>query len=387
MPWPNVPPGRLVDVRQPGLAPDAFAAPSPAPGEWFIALASRNDARLATGDPDGVLGQAARLRTVLAPFGTLTDPVVLAARDTAGHAAITAANDLPFVQTVVTAGTAFTPVAFTILDEQPGADALRLLQCLLPPSDPEDPDDGSLLLGRALMDGLTPLLSGDDPAREIRPPAAGIPTPRPGLTVTALFSVMDESAVFAGMTAIVAAGLAARARARDDADRRPVTGVRVGLRLPVDAAVTGVTVSGHGLIELGGADLVEGAAVASSARGLTAHVELRRAAGWLAGGPDPARGPGPRPDKEIRWLEADVQLPFGEGDGRAAIVLHEARVFAIAREQWIVRVESSGQDRSAALRICRRFACCCRSSPPKSKRREPRLRPWTRRFRCSGRWT
>ncbi len=348
VPWPNVPPGRLVDVRQPGLAPDAFAAPSPAPGEWFIALASRNDARLATGDPDGVLGQAARLRTVLAPFGTLTDPVVLAARDTAGHAAITAANDLPFVQTVVTAGTAFTPVAFTILDEQPGADALRLLQCLLPPSDPEDPDDGSLLLGRALMDGLTPLLSGDDPAREIRPPAAGIPTPRPGLTVTALFSVMDESAVFAGMTAIVAAGLAARARARDDADRRPVTGVRVGLRLPVDAAVTGVTVSGHGLIELGGADLVEGAAVASSARGLTAHVELRRAAGWLAGGPDPARGPGPRPDQEIRWLEADVQLPFGEGDGRAAIVLHEARVFAIAREQWIVGVESSGQDRSAA---------------------------------------
>ena len=348
VPWPNVPAGRLVDVRQPGLGPDAFVAPSPAPGEWFIALAPRSDARLANGDPDGVLGQAARLRTVLAPFGTLTDPVVLAAHDTAGHAVLIAADDLPFVQTVVTAGTAFTPVAFTILDEQPGADALRLLQCLLPPSDPEEPDDGALAVGRALMDALTPLLSTDDPAREIRLPAAGIPTPRSGLAVTALFAVMDEDAVFAGMTAIVAAGLAARARARDDADRRPVTGVRVGLRLPVAAAVTGVTVSGHGVIELGGADLVEGAGVASSARGLTAHLELRRAGGWLAGGPDPARGPGPRPDQEIRWLEADVQLPFGEGDGRAVIVLHDARVFAIAREQWIVGVQSSGNDPSAA---------------------------------------
>ena len=285
----------------------------------------------------------------------------------------------------MTAGTAFTPVAFTILDEQPGADALRLLQCLLPPSDPEDPDDGALVLGRALMDAshlcsrpTIPLVKSGCRLRVFRPP-------RPGLAVTALFAVMDENAVFAGMTAIVAAGLAARARARDDADRRSGYRGQGRSQAPVAAAVTGVTVSGHGVIELGGADLVEGAGVASSARSLTAHLELRRAGGWLAGGPDPARGPGPRPDQEIRWLEADVQLPFGEGDGRAAIVLHDARVFAIAREQWIVGVESSGTIRLRRLPNLpevRVLLSLVAAEIEAARTASPR---WTRSLHCSGR--
>ena len=156
VPWPNVPAGRLVDVRQPGLGPDAFVAPSPAPGEWFIALAPRSDARLANERPRWSARSGCPASNRPGALRHVDDPVVLAAHDTAGHAVLIAADDLPFVQTVVTAGTAFTPVAFTILDEQPGADALRLLQCLLPPSDPEEPDDGALALGRALMDALTP---------------------------------------------------------------------------------------------------------------------------------------------------------------------------------------------------------------------------------------
>ena len=41
----------------------------PATGEWFVVLAARADAKLASGDPDGIGGQAARLERVLARSG------------------------------------------------------------------------------------------------------------------------------------------------------------------------------------------------------------------------------------------------------------------------------------------------------------------------------
>ena len=227
----------MIDLRAPGVSPETFIVPSPAAGEWFVALAPRRDARLAAGDTDGVTGQAARLRRVLSPFAGLGDRVVMVAHDAAGHAALAAGNELPFVRTLVLAGTALTPVAFTILDDQPAADALRLLRRLLPPFDPAFSDDGDLEIGRALVDSLTTLLPLDDPSRDIRPPAAGIPTPRAGLEVHALFATIDAPMVARGMTAVVASGLAARARARAEVAHPPPTGVRLGIRLPFNAVV------------------------------------------------------------------------------------------------------------------------------------------------------
>ena len=62
--------GRVIDLRAPGLAPESFPIATAAPGEWWIALACRADARLSTGDPDGTLGQAARLTRVLSGFSS-----------------------------------------------------------------------------------------------------------------------------------------------------------------------------------------------------------------------------------------------------------------------------------------------------------------------------
>jgi hypothetical protein len=70
--WPDAPAERRVDLMAAGLAPEMFAAPVPAAGEWFVALGERAACRLASGDDDGTVGQAARLRRVLdalAPLG------------------------------------------------------------------------------------------------------------------------------------------------------------------------------------------------------------------------------------------------------------------------------------------------------------------------------
>jgi hypothetical protein len=152
---------------------------------------------------------------------------------------------------------------------------------------------------------------------------------------------MSGAAVGRSVTAAVAAGLSSRSVAREAL--RPtgnVTGARLGLVIPIEAADTGVTVSGRALLDLVGVDLTGngGGPTIRTERTLTSHVEIRRANGWLVGGPDPGRGPGPRPDHELRWIEANVETPLGAGGtARAELILHEPRVFGIARDRWIVR--------------------------------------------------
>lgn len=342
LPWSDAPAARRIDLRAPGLAPAAFPQPTAAAGEWFVALAERADARLASGDADGVAGQTARLTRVLSPFSSLAGEVVLVAQDAAGHAAIGAANSLAFVDAVVTLGAPFGPVAFTVLDDQPAADAFRLLRALLPAADPEQTDDPDLAIGRGLVGALASLLPLGDPGREIRPPATPI-IPRAGLPVHAFFGVVEEPAVLSGMTAIAAAGLSERAMARAASGRRAVTGGRFGLRIPVAPGTTGVTVSGYALLEVFGADAGGGGVTVTTARSLALHLELRRAGGWLVGGPGAGLSAGLRPTEELRWAEVNVRLPLSGGDANAEIVLHEPGVFGIARERWVVRpVGASG---------------------------------------------
>ena len=336
LPWDSPPSDHVLDLRGAGLAPESFPQATAAAGEWFVVLAERADARLASGDPDGIAGQAARLARALGPFSSVAGDVVFIAQEGAGHPAIAAANTLTFVDAVVTLGTPFTPVAFTILDDQPAADAFRLLRAVLPPLDDTQTDDVDLSLGRGLVNALASLLPQGDPGREIRPPAVPI-TPRAGLPVHALFGAIDEPTLLRGITAIVAAGLSERAMARADAGRRPVTGFRLGLRIPVPAGTSGITASGHALVELCGADMGGGGPATSTARALSLHLEVRRSGGWLVGGPGVGLGPGPRPQQDLRWLECNVHLPFSSGDADTEIVLHEPGIFAITRERWIVR--------------------------------------------------
>ena len=358
-PWPGAPPARIVDLRTAGLSPDAFALPTAATGEWFVALGDRDAARLAAGDADGTVGQAARLVRILGPFAALPGQLALVAEGGAGHAARLAADAVAEVDAVVTLGTPLGPVAFTVLDAAPGADALRLLTALLPPEDPAEPDDADLARARRLCGGLLELTGLADLARDLQPPVDGIAPPRAGLPSQAVFGVLGPDAVARAMTAAVSADLSVRAQARFEATvvagaAAPATGVRVGVRLPVAATAADVVVDGHALVELAGVDLVgagEGGPAGPSlsrTRSLRTHLELRRAGGWLVGGPDPTLA-GARPEHELRWLEADVVLPLGGSSPPAAatIVLHEPTTFGVRRPRWVVQPSAAAAAASA----------------------------------------
>lgn len=338
LPWPSAPADRVIDLRAPGLSPESFAAPAAAAGEWFVALATREAARLATDDADGIPGQAARLARVLPAFAGLGS-VAVVAKAGAGHAARRAAESVAAVTSLVTLGTPAGPVAFTILDTPPGAEALRVLAALLPAPDPTAPDDPDLARGRSLIAALTGLLPLGDPAVELRPPDVLPGSPRAGLDVHAVFGRMTSDAVRAGLTAVVAAGLSlragARAAVRTAAGR---SGAGGGVRLPISIRGDGLEVRGDAIVEALGFDLTApGGPVLRSDATLRLNLSFLRPGGWLLGGPDPARGPGPRLDHELRRIEANIALPLhGGGAASAEIVLIEPKVFGVGRDRWVV---------------------------------------------------
>jgi hypothetical protein len=147
----------------------------------------------------------------------------------AGHAARVAAQAQPVVTDLVLLGTPLSPVSLTALSVQPTADALRLLQRLMPDADGE-PDDTDLALGRQLVAALMELAPLADPAADLRPALAPPDAPRAGLAVVAQFGEVSPSQVDAALTAIVAAGLAQRARERAATPLPEATGVHAGLR-------------------------------------------------------------------------------------------------------------------------------------------------------------
>jgi hypothetical protein len=343
LPWPAAPADRIIDLRAPGLAPETFVPPAAAAGEWFVALAPRSDARLASDDPDGTAGQSERLRRVLAPFGAVAGQKVVVARGGAGHAALDAANALAFVDAVVTLGTPFTPVAFTIIDDAAAGDALRLLRWLLPAVDPGEPDDPDLALGRSIVGAMMRLTTLDDPGADLRP-SAEPSTPRAGLAVHACFGTIELDAVLRAITAIVAAGLSGRAMARAASGRPRVTGARGGLRVPLSVSSSDLAISGYALLEVVGVDAGDPSPTLSTNRALDVHLEIRRPNGWLSGGPN---GVDPPPTAELRWFSANMHLPFGAAGGaEAELILHEPSIFGLARERWIVR--PSGTPSTAA---------------------------------------
>ncbi len=333
--FPDAPPERIVDLTAANRAPETFSAPTPAAGEWFVALGTRDGCRLATGDPDGTLGQSARLGRVVDAFASLGTGQLLVGDGGAGHAARLVAATASSISDVVTVGTPYGPVSLTVLDEAAAGDAWRLLKDLLVPD--TGTDDADLARGRALVAALAEVDARTDPAVELRLPAAGIPD-RNDLNVHAVFGVVTEPAVRAAITAIVASGLASRAsqRAAVGPPASP-TGVRLGLRLPMSAAPTDrIVANGSVLVELGGLDV--GATGIEPATDLAVRTRLRIGArqGWLAGGPDPLRGTGRSREHALRALVADVVIPHRPGSTATAtghITLLDGRVFDVDQER------------------------------------------------------
>ena len=324
--WPEAPAGHRIDLTAPGLEPAMLAAPATAPGEWFVALGERAACRLPAGDDDGTVGQAARLRRVLDALAPLGDDLVVVAVGGAGHAARLAAQEQTAVSDLVLVGTPLGPVSLTAVSTQPTGDALRLLARLLPPAVAGVADDPDLARGRALVGAMMAVADRADPAEDLGPPATALPAPRDGLAVVAMLGAVDAAQVGRAITAVVAAGLAGRARAREAAGPPPPpTGVRWGVRLAVDAAPTGtVVVEGDALVTLGGFDLDGG----TVSRELRVRAAVRDRLGWLAATPEQA----------LRMVSADVTVPLdgAPGAGRGALLLHDARALGVDQERMSV---------------------------------------------------
>ena len=327
-----VPPGaRVADLSTPGLAPQMFAAPAaPAAGDWYVQLGSRADCRAAQSATDGTPEQAARLARVLDALAAVSsNDIALVAFAGAGHAARLAADGRPEVKDLLLLGTPLAAISLAALSIQPTADALRLLHRLLPAADADEPDDPDLALGRALVLALMALAPLADPGADLRLPVVPPPPVRADLRVQALFGEVDAAQIARAMTAIVAAGLAARAQARSGRSLPRATGVQAGLRWTLPSVASGtLAIGGFGSLGLFAFDTQAGA---GSTRELRLTLRITDRIGWLAASPE----------LELRAMTLELGLPRGpaqgaEAGGSARLVLHDARVFGQSWEALVL---------------------------------------------------
>ena len=327
--WPNAPVDRRIDLTAAGLTPAMFAAPAAAAGDWFVALGSRTDCLLPGSTTDGTPEQAARLARVFDVIATVSNDIVVVAFAGAGHAARLASQAQPAVTDLVTLGTPLGPIALTALSTQPTADALRLLYRLLPDAPASDPDaspeDADLALGRALVSAMMELTDRADPSADLRLPAVPQDVPRVGLAVTSMIGAVSAAQVSRAITAIVAAGLAGRARGRGDAVLPPPSGVQAGLRYVLAPTSTGaLVVEGSAALALFGYDRTTGV---DSARHLRVQLQVGDRFGWLSA----------TPELELRRVSVDLLVPLdGSGHGEATVTLHDARVGTTSWERLVL---------------------------------------------------
>ncbi|MEO7421051.1 MAG: DUF6603 domain-containing protein [Ornithinibacter sp.] len=320
------------------------AMPAAGTGHWFVKLPAPPAVADERPDHDTISALAGRLAGVLT--GRSAD-VVLLAYGAAGAAAVRAAVGQPRVTAVVTVGTPWSTVAVTSLTTGLGGDAVRFLDRLVP--DPLAGWTDTLLAlgcdplrrGQALVRRAMTVLSPADlpsAASEVLPTTA---------EVHAVFGAVPEADVRSAIASVAVAGIAARADVAALANGRlgPPTEVHVGVDLPViDLDLGGLLVGVGARVDL------------VSARRASPHLEPLREVvldvhlgitdGWLVGGPGAAQQ-----DLAVRWVQARVTIPLGEGggDGGTEIVLHEARAFAAYRESWVVRPDGDGVTATTAL--------------------------------------
>ena len=351
--------GQLVNASAAGVAPDTIALPAFAAGTWWVRLGTRDACRLASGDPDGVAGQAARLSRIVtaAAAAAGAGDVVVIGWGGAGHAVLRTAADVPGVTHAVLAGTPLTAVTANIIDTNPAADTLRLLAAVLPPlpdpnapPDPDtEPDDADLAAGRSIVTGLLGLSELADPVGELGlPPSTGTSFPagidRVGLAVDAVYGVLGDDDVARAVTAVLAAGLAARARHRTGGRGAP-SELRIGMRVPLPTAPAGPQVIASGRVDLDLLALTSGTSPQLRARPrLRARLGIGAAQGWLVGGPGADRSQATVRETELRRAEIVLDVPLFAGaatDDVAAVVLHEARVDQVRRTRWTIAPDAA----------------------------------------------
>lgn len=321
-------PARVLDMREAGRDPAAFTPLGVGPGTWHVLLAPRADAKLTSGDPDGVGGQVARLKTALQNLTGIT----VIADAAAGHAAWLTLHEMGSGNNkLVTIGLPLTAPQVPSVPAGAAAEILRRLGEFLPDPNPAEVDDADLAVARRLLSmrlgAAAPDLSG------LALPLGWTGTKRADLEVHLVHGVFDRDTVRRALTAVTASGLSLHAQVR--ARRRPlqaITSASLGLYFPLDNAPApgGIAVEGQALAELLGCDISMSGSVLvpdpRATRRVVAGFEIRRLGGWLIGGPSTASRP---LSLELRSIEVAVRLSIGGAApelDRCEVILHGVRI-------------------------------------------------------------
>ena len=219
------------------------------------------------------------------------------------------------------------------------------MSALLPPVDALEPDDADLAVGRALVDGFRDAARGT-------PTVADLEAPRPttgvraGLSAIAVFGTLSEAAAGRAMTAVFAAGLAARAQARAGAAAAPPDAAHIGLRVPFSLVTPpgghGVIVEGAMMLEL--ASIAADDAAVTAGPAVTLELAVADTDAWLLGGPGTTPVGGALA-LELRRLSARVRVGLHGGASDAAVFLEEGSALGADWVRLVVRspAAASGQ--------------------------------------------
>jgi large repetitive protein len=322
--------GRLLDLTQPGVAPDSFSVSSVAAGEWVVALAPRSDATLGGAtDPSGVVGQSQRLIQVLQQLSS-AGQIALVAVGGAGHAARLAADQVSGVSHLITLGTPWSGATFDSARTGVPADALRLMKALLPAVGASDDDD--LKRGSALVTGMFAAARRAPWITDLEAPRPDVAI-RAGLSAYGVFGVLSEGAVLRAMTAVFAAGLAGRAQARVAAASAQPDATVVGIRVPFSFLAPpgghGTTLTGAVLLTL--ASVARADAATTARPTISLDFSIADTDAWLVGGPGttPVGGAAPL---ELRHITGHVGVGLHGEASEATLTLNEG---AALGSDWV----------------------------------------------------
>ena len=339
--WADKPPERVVDLSAPGLQPAMFTAPAPEAGEWFVRLGSRAACKLPAGDPDGTVGQAARLRVLLDRLATLGSDLVVVGVAGAGHACREAAAGQLAVSEVVTLGTPLRPGLAGRADHpargRRAAAAPPAAPAASPsPSTTDEREDADLRLARGLVDALMELVDPrvpgrrPGPGRRPRRPRAQAWRPRRSSETSARNRSPGRSPPPSSPAWRTGPGSGPGPRCL-----RPPA-IRAGVRFVLpDSPEGSLRVRGDGVLTLIGLDVGDRQRAGPGrdgprAAGAGGGVRPARLARLDPDGRSCARSP---PTCSFRWAAATA------GTGR--VVLHDARVLSQSWEQLVISRDDS----------------------------------------------
>lgn len=347
-PWPGqagADAGQVLDLRAPGLPPDAIDLSGVAPsGPWFVLAPTRADAATAAGGLDGHAATVARLRRAVGAIAEATAgaPLTMVAHSVAGHAAreLWAARE---VEELLTLCTPAASAGLDVLDRLDIGAAVRFLRRLIDRLPPQQQLSPLLDLVELHESTLEDALAGPDgllrrlpfPLEDFVPPPA--PAGSGSSPVTAVVARLTEAAMDTAVAETVrstAQALLQRLPGRGPS-RAAVTHLGLGFEIRPAAftGTAGITCSTRLRVDLHQVALRPDGEARRVPRVHT-RITLRRPGGWLVGGPAPLPGRAMR--ARVRWAEMLLSADPALTDVQATVVLHDAGLDGLRHGRLVV---------------------------------------------------